>query len=124
MRKAPAAGSFIVSNGADGIGQKITNFHYPYMNFTPPEFVEYPKWVQMTGYPDAIAQNEGEELELRVRPPRLPPSKRPIVSSHLIQINNGVVAPTIPAQIPAPTLNWWQKTMAWFKRVAKAMGIT
>ncbi len=42
---------------------KITNFHYANATFEKPsEFVEYPKWIHMSGYPSEIVQDrEGEE---------------------------------------------------------------
>lgn len=50
-------------------GLKITNFHYSNTAFTPPaEFVEFPKWVHMAGYPSVIAQDAAEEAVLRARP--------------------------------------------------------
>lgn len=53
----------------NAIGLKITNFHYPDQVFAPPgEFVEFPKWVHMPGYPSVIVENEAEEAALRARP--------------------------------------------------------
>ncbi len=42
---------------------KITNFHYANATFEKPaEFVEYPKWIHMSGYPSEIVQDrEGED---------------------------------------------------------------
>ncbi len=51
-------------------GLKITNFHYTDVAFKhPTEFVEYPKWIHMSGYPSTIAQDAEHEAELLKRPP-------------------------------------------------------
>ena len=48
---------------------KITNFHYPDATFPKGDFVEYPKWVHMSGYPSAIAKTAEEEASLLARAP-------------------------------------------------------
>lgn len=50
------------------LGMKITNFHYTETTFAQPGFVEYPKWVRMSGYPDVIANSAEEEANLLARP--------------------------------------------------------
>ncbi len=51
-------------------GLKITNFHYSHMAFEKGPFVEYPKWVHMSGYPSIIAADAGAEALLLSRPPK------------------------------------------------------
>ncbi len=49
-------------------GLKITNFHYSHLTFKKGPFVEYPKWIYMSGYCAALAQNAEHEAELLARP--------------------------------------------------------
>jgi hypothetical protein len=50
-------------------GMKITNFHYGDITFQQPgAFVEYPKWIHMSGYPSEIAQDAEQEAALLSRP--------------------------------------------------------
>ena len=67
--------------GAPGL--KITNFHYS-QAFPPYTYQEYPKWIRMEGYEDALSQNADHEAELLARPPRsahgpLAPAPQPAV---------------------------------------------
>ncbi len=51
------------------LGMKITNFHYQDVVFPKQTvFVEFPKFVHMSGYPSTIAQNAEEEAVLLARP--------------------------------------------------------
>jgi hypothetical protein len=50
-------------------GLKITNFHYSHMEFSKGPFVEYPKWIHMSGYESALAKDAEEEAKLLARPP-------------------------------------------------------
>lgn len=53
-------------------GLKITNFHYSTMKMPEPDLSmrDYPKWVRVKGYPDAVAKDAAEEAELLARPVR------------------------------------------------------
>ncbi len=54
----------------NALGLKVTNFHYPDMTFNKVGFVEYPKWIHMSGYPSEIAPDAETEARLLARTPR------------------------------------------------------
>lgn len=104
----PPLGSVLVK------GHKITDFHYQGMRFRQPEqFIEYPKWVNMTGYEPAIAADPEQEMALLSRPPLppLPPKGRKIVAKPAVQIIPKPV-PVVPAPIPEPK-EWWLRLWQW-----------
>ncbi len=110
-REIPPSGSVLVSGG-----QKITNFHYPNRRFEKTEFVEYPKWVNMTGYEAVLAYDAETEAELLARPERqsMPKTPRKIVSSTPIVMQNSVqVTPEKPITAPVIPKVWWKRVCLW-----------
>ncbi len=74
-------------------GLKITNFHYSHMAFNNGPFVEYPKWIHMSGYPSIIAADAGAEALLLSRPPKSGDVKVELQSAAAEAIAQPIVEP-------------------------------
>lgn len=99
------------------LGMKITNFHYTETTFMQPEsFVEYPKWIHMSGYPSVIAPDAEAEAALLARPPK---------SGDITIQLQGVEAKAVAADIAQPTkiLAGWNNEREILMKIAKEKNI-
>lgn len=81
------------------IGMKITNFHYADTTFPSVGFVEYPKWIHMSGYPSEIVPDAEGEARLLARPSKagdvtvaLEPAKAEAIAQPVIEPPKQVLA--------------------------------
>jgi hypothetical protein len=101
------------------IGMKITNFHYAETTFMQPkEFVEYPKWIHMSGYPSEIVQDAEGEAALLDRP-----AKSGDVTVALVGAKAEAVAQPIVEPIKNPILTGWNNEREILLKIAKEKNI-
>ncbi len=116
MKTAPPVGTTQFS------GHVMTpdEFHYPGKRWEQPDFVEYPKWINMTGYEPVLAYDSTEECVYLARPERepLPPKGRKIVSSRPIPIQS--IPPPVPV-MPPEVLAWWRRSLLWLAHKLEAL---
>lgn len=121
-RPAPAQGSILISNGSNGVGQILTNLHYPNMKTEKRPFVEFPKWVNMPGYESVLVDDAEAEAVLLARPARQTGAKPKIVSSNPVRIVNGIVQNPPTVRIPTLTPKTrWERFVAFARLVIMSM---
>jgi len=97
---------------------KITNFHYADTTFPKTEFVEYPKWIHMSGYPSEIAPDAEAEARLLSRPP-----KAGDITVKLVPAKAEAIVQPIVEPIKNPLLTGWNNERAALLQIAKEKNI-
>lgn len=100
------------------LGMKITNFHYADTTFPKVDFVEYPKWIHMSGYESVIAQDAEEEAQLLSRPP-----KAGDITVALKGAQAEAIAQPITEPKKDPILTGWHNERAILLQIAKEKNI-
>ncbi len=119
MSIPPVGGTVMPREGRE----LITNFHYPTLRFKPVEYVEFPKWVNMTGYDAVLAYDAESEAELLARPEREPTPVKSRKSSPPMQfISSTPIQPATivpqPRQLPAA---YWRRALLWLAHKLEAL---